>query len=108
MSNFTIKTKHQNMRDLDNYRFIVPLNSEAEYYLDKYYKTDRMDGDGSPFCEIDYGWLLDKETIKKLPNINIILYKISGRFLDRTDFFASFLDGDCEDDDFILDYDNPE
>lgn len=55
MSNFTIKTNHQPMRDLDNYRFIVPFNSEAEDYLDKYYKTDRIDGDGSPFCEIDYG-----------------------------------------------------
>ena len=108
MSNFTIKTNHQNMGDLDNYRFIVPLNSEAEDYLDKYYKTDRIDGDGSPFCEIDYGWLLDREIIKKLPNINITLYKINDRFLDRTDFFTSFFDGDCEDDDFILDYDNPE
>jgi len=108
MSNFTIKTNHQTMRDLDNYRFIVPFNSEAEDYLDKYYKTDRIDGDGSPFCEIDYGWLLDRDTIKQLPNINITLYEISDRFLDRDDFFTAFLDGDCEDDDFIPDYENPE
>lgn len=108
MSNFTIKTNHQPIRDLDNYRFIVPFNSEAEDYLDKYYKTDRIDGDGSPFCKIDYGWLLDGETIKKLPNINITIYEISDRFLDRDDFFAAFLDGDCETDDFIPDYENPE
>lgn len=91
------------MKDLNNYKFIVPRNKEAKkYLLEKLDKKSLIIGDGSPFCGIYYGWLIPNEELVKLNDIKVKIYSISDRFSDIDDFVTSFMDGDIENDDFIF------
>lgn len=91
------------MNDIVNFRFLIPNNIETENFLQTNFPECYYSSDGSPFCKIDEGFLLKKENVNKLPNyLNFTVYEISDRFLDCDDFVSDFLDGDCEDNDFIL------
>lgn len=91
------------MNDIVNFRFLVPLNTQTEIFLQTNIPECYYSSDGSPFCKIYEGFLVKKNDVRKLPHyLNFEVYEISDRFLDTSDFLSDFLDGDCEDDDFIL------
>ncbi len=91
------------MRDLDNYRFIVPFNNDAHDWLKKHFKDAWQTSDGSPFCNIDEGWLLEAKDYKTIPyDVEVDVYKLNERFENKEDFITQFWDGDIENDDFVL------
>lgn len=91
------------MRDLDKYRFIRPLNDDAYDWLNEHFKEAHETSDGSPFCSIDEGWLLEAKDYKTIPyDIEVNVYKLNERFENKEDFVTQFWDGDVENDDFEL------
>ena len=91
------------MRDLDKYRFIIPLTDNAYDWLTEHFKESHQTSDGSPFCGIDDGWLLESKDYKTIPyDVEIDVFKLNERFENKDDFITQFWDGDIENDDFIL------
>lgn len=90
------------MSNLINYRFLVPNDEKTKKYFKYTFKENWQSSDGSPFCHIDEGLLLEISLIKSFPEgLSFETYEISDRFIDTSDFITAFWDGDCEDDDFI-------
>jgi len=90
------------MNDIINYRFLVPLNEDTADFFTKTFIESWYTSDGSPFCGIYEGLLIKRNDILNLPKkLDYDIYEISDRFLDTDDFVSDFLDGDCEDNDFI-------
>ena len=87
--------------DILNYRFLVPIDEDTENFFKKTFIDSYFISDGSPFCSIDKGALIRKEKLKELPStLSYTIYKITN-FSDIDDFITAFVDGDCENDDFI-------
>ena len=88
---------------INDYRFLIPSINEAEDWLDKYFKDCFETSDGSPFCYINEGYLLDSDQFESIPKYilsEILVYRLNERFEDKNDFVSQFWDGDTSDEDF--------
>ena len=93
------------MNKIKDYRFLVPSTDETYDWMNEHFHDCFESSDGSPFCHIEEGFLVDYKQCKEIPDFilsNCLIFKLDERFETKENFLTEFWDGDTEDSDFTL------